>query len=491
MACAAYPAAAADWLRAESEHYVVHAELNESNMRELVQLMEDFDRLLKGQLPLETQPGRKLHMFLDDNDSRISALSDFRNIGFMGSWSEIPATFFVYDLGEDAVFRNYGVFYSLTQYHITNGYFRPNPVWVKTGIPLFYATAYVSEDGDFILGAPDIKRPMNGSMSASKLSMLLTTQIAPRTKTSWRKFYTLSREAMNPLLIEPEYSGLLENYLNAYAAGSSMEDASAEIGDLKVLAKQIQTRRSSRRPTFRRVTLPEAAPADIAIRPMTKDEIELIEPRFYRLRRINSEKGARRLKDLTQEYPESALVWAEYAAAEFARVQSSQFGDKRVFRGFGFSNGELIVTANPYSDAEAWRAVNRALELKPDLAQALTLKSEIYLSRLVRAKDLGDAAAFEEVRGMLKPLANDPARNPLAAALYFQSYIEQEIEPTDKALDLLGRAFVANPAVDSFRYAYAVALSRNGQKDVAERLLSSMLNNPDYRVAAQKALEAN
>ena len=222
---------------------------------------------------------------------------------------------------------------------------------------------------------------------------------------------------------------------------------------------------------------------------MREDEIALIVTRFERLRKDGYEDAARKLEKTTEKMPDSALVWAEFAAAEFARVRAADFGGGQVFRGFGFSNGEIIVAANPYSDAKAWRAANRALALDPDLAQARELKAEILMSRLVRLDDLDDAESFETIRNLLAQLAADAERHPLAAALYHQSYIEQGIAPPPEAVEQLGRAFVANPGVEEFRYAYAVTLARAGHRDVAERLLTSMLNHPEFREAAERALE--
>ena len=486
---AAQPLAAADWLRAETEHYVIHARLEGEQIRDLAQLVEDFDRVLNRVLPAQTRSGRKLVLYLEDNDRRISRISDWRNIGWVGSWPEFAGSFIVYDPDDDYLTRNHALFYALAGHHIDNGFIRPTPPWVRTGVQLFFATAFVSEEGDVILGAPDMQRPMEGSMDSAKLELLLAADAFPDTESAWKRFYGWSREAVFPMLIQPDNSGLLEAYLNAYGEGRSLEDARSELGDLDAWAKQVRERQTARRPTFRRVAIDQTTPAEATVRPLTEAEVELADMRFERLRADGVESAARRLSRLSEKHPESALVWFEYAAAEFARVRASQFGGEEVFRGFGFSNGEIVVTANPYSDAEAWRAVNRALELDPELAEARALKAEILMGRLVRAGDIGDTQAFDEVRDLLAPLAAEPEAQPLAAALMHQSYIEQGIDPPQDVIEGLGRAFVRNAGVEEFRYAYAVSLARHGRREVAERLLTSMLNHPRFRDAAQRALD--
>lgn len=107
----------------------------------------------------------------------------------------------------------------------------------------------------------------------------------------------------------------------------------------------------------------------------------------------------------------------------------------------------------------------------------------------ITPREATDAEDFDEVRQMLAPLAQEPDRHPLAAALYHQSYIEQGREPPQAALDQLGRASMANAGVGDIRYAYATALSRRGEKDLARGLLISMLNDPAFEAAALRALE--
>ena len=487
LALFAQPLHAADWLRAESANFVFHAKLSEEELREVVQRAEDFNRLLQGQLPYQVRPGRKLHIYLEGDTGRISRVSNFENTGFAVTLPEFSGGFGLYDPDDEDVFKHYSLFYIQSIAYMDSAFFRPSPLWVHNGVPAFFSTVYVNEEGDFILGAPDVRRPMKGSPSVSRLHRLLTTKAAPKDRIVWRRFYNLSREVVTPLLIDPQYGGVLENYLNAYEAGTPMDEAGTLLGDVEVLAEQIKQRLNTNKPTFRRVTLEPMLPVEIRVRPMDKDEIALIEPRFFRLRAKNLERAAERLRKLTERFPESEAVWFEYAAAEFARVQAARFGEERVLRGFGFSNGELLVLGNRYPDAEAWRAVNKSLELNPAYAQSLRLKSEIQLSRLIK-EDTPDADAYEEVRSMLATLANNAEENPLAAALVFQSYIEQGLDAPDEALELLGRAFVANAGVEEFRYAYAVALVRRGHEDVAKNLLRSMLNDPRFREAAERAL---
>jgi hypothetical protein len=486
--CFALPANAAAWHRAESEHYIVHARLEEAELRALMQTIEEFDRVLNGLMPGETWHGRKPEFTLTGNARRIARVVDFGATAVCENHAEMPVAYALYaptpamagqpDPGE--------IFYCLTQFHLGNAFFRPKPMWVTAGLSHFFATGFRNKEGIFVIGVPRRLQPVSG-ITKSALAETLTVRFRHRREEDFARFLDLSRALASPLLFEARFAGVLDRYVGAYAGGRSIEDAASELGDLDALTQELARRRIVA--PVRRVQVSPPVRADVAIRPMRADEIALIDLRFERLLETRLKSTAASLRGLTRRHPESALVWYEYAAAEYARVQHSDFGGRPVFRGFGFSNGELIVMANPYSDAEAWRAVKQALALDPDLEPAQRLKAEIMLARLVREGNPDDPGSYREVRALLARQARKPERHPLAAALYHQTYIEQDRTPPGIADRQLERAFLHNAGVGDFRYAQATALSRRGEKDMARGLLISMLNDPAYASAALRALE--
>lgn len=486
---AAAPLHAADWLRAESEHYVVHADLDEAELRALVQRMEDFTKLLENRLPGSTRLARKPQIFLEQDRRTIARVAGRNMAGRSFQNPEISGSYSTYDSAADPMVRDHSIQFALASLYGDNAFIRPNPPWVRVGFPLTFATVFRTEEGAFVIGAPDTRQGKPASLPQARLEWLLGTPSIPQSDGDYGRYYDASGAAARALLTDPQHSGLLEAYIDAFAEGRNMDEAAPLLGDPAELAEAINAFQFQRRPVLTQVTLTGLAPASITVRPMTDAEIDLVQPRMQRAISTDLKDIASRLERLTGRHPDSAQVWYEYAAAEFARVRDADFGGEPVFRGFGFSSGELIVSANPYSDATAWAAVNRALELDPALAEAIVLKAEIQLSRLARAPEPAGMDEYSAVRDALAPLAADPEVHPLAAAVVHQSWIEQgETAPAD-AVEALGRAFVANAGVEEFRYAYAVALARAGQRDVARRLLTSMLNHPKFRDAAQRALE--
>lgn len=488
LICISTSAVASDWLRAEGDQWVVHATLDEEDLRELMESLQDFDDALDLLLPAQSEGGEKLQIYLADSYTKISQVSTLRTSAICRSHAEFPISYAWYNPSQPLALRNWAVQHCIAQYRVGRAYLRPVPPWVSAGIPAFFATAYRSPDAGLIIGEPDLRRPLNGPITASELGQMLSAR-------EWvsnyqlERWHDLSRELVRSLLSEQRHAGKLEKYLDAYASGVTMGQSAAALGDLSALAKDIERPLRAGMWSRRQLSLKSREPLTISVRAMSADEIAVIEPRFERLNARRREAAARKLRNLTQRYPDSALVWYEYAAAEYLRVQVSEFGGEPVFRGMGFQNGELIVSANPYSDAEAWRAVNEALRIDPDLPSARRLWAEIMLARLMRSGDLEDAVSFAEIRRMLAPLAGDAKRNPLAAAVYHESFVEQGIEPPEHAFQQLTDAFLANAWVEEFRYAYAVALIRRGETEKAKYLLASLLNDPEFEETANRALE--
>ena len=483
----AVPGQADDWLRAESEHYIVHAQLSEARLTEVMQTIEEFDRVLHGLMPGETRHGRKPEFYLTDNHFRITRVADYSATALCLDHAELPIAFAWHDPDVPRRKREADIFYCLTQFHLGNAFLRPKPMWVTGGLSQFFASAYRNEQNQFVIGAPNAFKFRRATITRPVLGDALSIRVRHRSEQDYARFLDVSRIIASPLLLDAQYAGVLDRYINAYISGRTMEQAAQELGDLDRLAQQLN--HPADRGPVRRVQIEPKVTVKVAIRPMTADEIALIDLRMVRMFEMRLQPAARALDRLTRRYDESAAVWYEYAAAEYTRVQHSDFGGKPVFRGFGFSNGELIVMANPYSDAQAWRAVNRALAIDPGHAQAQRLKAEIMLARLVRAGELAEADEYETIRRLLGPLARAPERHPLAAALYFQSYVEQGRTPPEAAFQQMGQAFTTNSGVGDFRYAYATALSRRGDKGMARGLLMSMLNDPAFEAAALRALE--
>lgn len=307
----------AGWLRAESDHYIVHARLPEAELRALMQTIEDFDRVLNGLMPGETWPGRKPEFTLTADPRRIARVVDFGASAVCENNAELPVAYAFYGPDFRGVPDPGEIFYCLSQFHLDNGFFRPKPMWVTAGVSHFFATANRNDEGIFVIGTPRRLKPPPG-ITPKALAETLAVRFRHRKEDDYARFLELSRALASPLLLEAQYAGMLERYVDAYAGGRSMEDAAGELGSLDTLAKELGGRRIVA--PVRRVKVAPPAVTRITVRPMRADEIALIDLRFERLLETRLKSTAKALRNLTARHPDSALVWYEFAAAEYARV---------------------------------------------------------------------------------------------------------------------------------------------------------------------------
>ncbi|MEM9085443.1 MAG: hypothetical protein AAGB23_05925 [Pseudomonadota bacterium] len=484
------PALATGWHRAESTHYVIHAELPQEDLRILMQEAEDFRRLLQILFPSEAKQGRKLQLYLDRNTRRIEWALQMRSSGFSEDSPEFAGAFAYFRRLDGNQYGPYAIYFQQTQYYINGSFYRTLPPWVLAGVPATFAPSRRDESGAFKVGVPNLRSPLINGIDGKAIRAALKTEYATRNNYAYSVFYRRSREMARVLLFDDAHAGRMDQYLDKLTMGASLAEAADQLGDLNALSASVKRLRANGANAMRVVSLPIAPPVTIEVRAMTQDEVDLVALRFTRLVGSRPKTVNRRLRKLTQKHANSADVWHEYAASEYERVRKSLFGGEPNFRGFGFSNNQIIVPATTYSDRLAWAAVNRALELDPDHAPARILKAEITIGRLLKAdldEDLSEE--FAALRRELDPLAAQPETYPLAAAVAYQSYLEEGIDPPRDALDRLGRAFLANRGVKEFRYAYASALARIGEREAAEVLLRAMLFDPAFREAAQAAID--
>ena len=483
---AAQPASA-EWLRAETQNFVIHADLGEEELREVALHMEEFDRLLQRQMPAQLRPGRKFEMWLDRGSSRISRLFGFRIFSAARNWQDLAGAFAQYDPGESDLHRFYPLYAAYASYYQSNGYVRISPYWLRYGMPIFFSTAVV-RDGNFILGRPDQRRPMKGRMTPGRIEEILTVREDPESFEARSQAKFTSGVFTNLLLSDPANDVIVRRYLTMYNSGSTHEEAMAAFGDLSELAK-VMRRKMDKDAMLRAVPIDPDAPKDILIEPMGEDEIALVVPRFRRLEDDDRQGVARELRELAERFPDSAETWYQYAAAEFALTKGLKREDGLAFGGLGFADNFVVIKAWHYPDKAAWDAVNRALALDPGHPHARRLKAEIMLERVLDDGDVEDPSQFEDVRALLAPLVARPKEFPYAAVLNYQTYIEQGLAAPQEAFDAFGRAFLGSAGVGSFRYAYAAELVRRGEDKIARRLLESMLNEPRLQEAAQRALD--
>lgn len=132
--------ARAEWRRADSPNFILHGNASESQLRERILLLEDFDRLLRVVTSIDTPPtGNKLHIYLLRNHDELLIVNPVPPgiAGYYMATSEGIAAFLESGAqggGNELLFHEYA--HHFMRQNTRNAY----PVWYVEGFAEYYAT---------------------------------------------------------------------------------------------------------------------------------------------------------------------------------------------------------------------------------------------------------------------------------------------------------------------------------------------------------------
>lgn len=215
--------ARAEWLRAESDRFIVYSEGSERDLRTYVGKLEAFDRLLrlKMGLPVDEAPLRKLPIYLVDSSGlrRVNPEIGDTVAGFYAAREEdIFAVALEGGMGDDVLLHEYAHHFMLQNAHF--GY----PAWFVEGFAEYYMTVDVRPDrirvgmynevrGSWLRGATWI--------SMRELLSKRSSEVRRRNGT----YYPLAWLLAHWFLGDSERFAMLTRYLNAVGAGEDSVEA--------------------------------------------------------------------------------------------------------------------------------------------------------------------------------------------------------------------------------------------------------------------------
>ncbi|KLE35232.1 hypothetical protein [Aurantiacibacter luteus] len=455
------PALAADWYRAESEHFIVYSEDSEEGTREFVQDLERLDEaisLLTGAGNTDLPESSKLTVFRYGEPSDMSALAaGSRNSGVAGFF--IPratgSVAFVprqlerrrtrsrsQDMSRDMQADPRGVlFHEYVHYFMYQHRDAPYPLWYSEGFAELFYNIEFNED-NFVIG--EVPGTRSGALATVPIDLAATFDPQPGPNRDYvARTYGHGWLIASHLNLNPARRGQMGAYMQAIANGASrMEAAEQAFGDLEVMRQELEEFRQGRARTLR---VPYAVAADPAVevhRLSAPEEARMM--MMIRSKRGVDEDQARRLvgeaRSLVAQYPDDFSVLLAATEAEF--------------------------DARNYDEAEA--LARRAMALDPQSSDAANYYADIALRRSFDAPS--QIAEARRRFAAANNLENDHAY-PLYG--YYLTYLldDQPGEPED--------AKVALEA--SFRYA---AYDQNVRRALVYMLLD------ENRVADARAVGA-
>lgn len=451
-------ASAADWYRAETEHFIVYSEDSEDDTAEFAQDLERLDEVLSilTGVGLDEEPlpeSTKVSVFRFGETSDMSVLlAGNRNTdvgGFFigranGSVAFVPRQ---QDRRRDRSARNAidrdmfldpkaTLFHEYVHYYMFQHRDAPYPLWYSEGFAELFSNVEFNDD-HFVIG--DV--PPWRSASLATISIDLEKTFDPpreRDRETTGRTYAHGWLIASHLNLNPERRGQMSEYMAAIAEGAEpMEAAERAFGDLDVLRDELEEFRKGRARTLRVPYAVNANP-EVDIRRLSDAEAARMELMIKSKRGVD-EDGAQRLvrdaRSLVSQYPDSAPVLLAATEAEF--------------------------DARNYDEAE--QLAQRVLELDPESTDAANYYADVALRR-----------SFED------PSQLDVARSRFAAANRME---------TDHAYPLYGyyltHLFDDEPVPDQAKMALEASFRYAPFDDTVRRALVHMLLEEDRPAEAR------
>ncbi len=486
------PAAQAEWLRAETDHFIVYGDASEASLRRYAQKVERFDALLRTYYPIETDHViPKLEIFLADGRRDMNRVSPGISEGVAGYYS--PNSGRIYTVVDTRSRMGDVVMYHEYAHHFmfqmrANAY----PSWFVEGFAEYYSTAdVVGEHVQFGRHNPGRMNSLTGGANTwAVMPDVLKWRLTASGRYPAHLYYAQAWAMTHYFMSTPERTQALGRYLSGVVRG---EDS--------VAAMQAATERTPdklQKDVWRYVSGPinilspqiELPDPEVAITPLSRaeadaiwldirldntDVIETPADDDGRTRKSEAQKAreAREEAEHRAELIRSALAMAETHGGDHTGLLLAARAHRLALRpDMALATLEPALDDN-LTDADILRVAAMALldqagaETDPEAAQAKRRRASGYLARAMDAAPTD----FRIYLGL-----NDTRRG-------------QARYPTDNDISTLEVAYALAPQSFDARLRLGDAYMARGLNAEAIQVLTPVSNSPHRSTYTRRARE--
>lgn len=482
----------AEWLRAETDHFIIYGDTSRGAIRNYAQKVERFDALLRVYYPIRIDHEiPKLEIFLAEGQADMRRASPGISPTVGGFYSptggRIHAVANVESaMSDDVIFHEYGHHFMFQM--ASNAY----PAWFVEGFAEYYATVQIRNDR-FQIGRINEgrMRSLNGSYYTwPPLEDVLRWRIDANGRYRGADYYALSWAMAHYFLSDPERKRQLSAYLTAVAGGADPVDALQ--GTVGRTAPELQSdiRRYILGTMIYLTPQIEVPDPEVAVTAMTTDEGRLawLDLRLDRMdpteREINPTRNEgetdaayeTRVAEARADYAESraTLVREALAAAAVGPSAPASLRAKARAERLSGDDDAAIATLAPL-----------LAEGSQD-ARALRIGAEILLDQSVGGGD-GATSRVRQARAYLaRALDLDPLDFQIYVALD-RSRNGAEGYPSSNDLATLQVANELAPQSFDVRLRYAQALMARDRDVEAVLMLNPVANSPHANATRTQA----
>jgi len=454
----------ANWLRIETQNFIVYSEAKEEKTLELLEELEQYRHFLiqhGGVAPRGN--ALKLTIFFARSRARYNALATARgSVGVFTLTANGPIAMF-YDTGRGGLYRQDGkqiLFHEYVHYLQRQSAPTQYPLWYREGFAEYLSSVRFAEDG-VSLGEILLARAEN----LSRLDWIYMKQLL-EAKNFLKKgavFYAQSWLLTHMLYTSPDYRSGVSAFLDLLEQDIEPEVALRQVYDIEYSRIDQDLRQYFKRGQIFAYQYPVVDP-DVKI--LTQQKLD---------------KAASVMVDKT-----ARLAFANGARGYKAIVKSTkrQLNKNPRNTELNLNLAEALIALNQQAEAEA--VTRRLLTNVPDMPEAHALLGEIILHRAWSAQrkaetDFPDESKLVEARAHLEIAINQMARNARARKWYAGSYIYGGHQGFDKAEKAITEAYGIYPQEWHIRRQFADLLFYKG-----DQVNACKLYRPLYRTTYSK-----
>ncbi|HWV60187.1 MAG TPA: hypothetical protein VN034_06015 [Sphingopyxis sp.] len=458
--------AQANWLRADTDSFIIYSEGNEKSLRTFAENLQRFDATLGTRFGLKKAPEpNRLTIYLLPRGVDVGRLVTGKSGSFIGGWYRPdPEGSYAVSHRENDVIKGtpqsqQTLFHEYSHHFMKRYAAAAYPAWFIEGFAEYYSTADFTTDGRAEIGKP-VHARAHGLLTMPKIpaeTILLQQPGEMRNSDQTDVYYGRSWLLTHMLYNDPARAGQLTKYIDAINRGEDGKKAAIDaFGDLAALDKDLN-RYMTKPMTYRISSEPAVVSGKISITALSPAEDALLPLHLERMSGQNDEERVVKVRDdlkaLSLVHGGDAGVWFELASAEWAIDE-----DKRDM-------------------AAARAAVDKALAIDPKHVRANVLLGRI-LTAEVEAKDDPGPEDWNAVRKPIILANRTNPDDPVPLYAYFESFADQGRWPPPIAIEGLRRAFQLAPEDIGVRMTYAFALANDERYDEALALAKAVAFDP-------------
>jgi hypothetical protein len=463
-------AARADWYEASTRHFVVYSDQRPEKLKEYTANLERFDQAVRRLGQWRDDPvaaPNRVTVYVVPTREAVAQLAGNRFVaGFYkpragrmlavvprrsGSGAET-------DLDAQAILLHeyaHHLMWSISPHAVY-------PAWFIEGFAELFATAEFKDKGAVAIGMPPQYRAralMTGNnLPIEKMLRADTLKLSNEQRSA---LYGRGWLLTHYFLIARQRSGQLAAYLSALNAGKPSSEAAQAFGDLRALDSELERYKRGKIAAYL-VEPVEAKEVDVALRKLTAGEAATMDVRIRSKNGVN----AKTAPDVYADARKAAAPFPNDAGAQIVLAEAAYDGR---------------------DPAAAEAAADRAIAADPKLSDAWLYKAMARMALARRAQDRSKEtlSAIRKIIAQGNRLAPD---DPRLLILYYRSFADFGMAPSENARQGLARAFDLAPQDDRLRFNAARMFLREGNKAEARAMLAPLAYSPHgNRLAVQAA----